>query len=362
MDPDRLYESPFTDFNPLGVEGLLSRPKLRNCSRCSAKSGPEPHDLSSTLISVGSLATCEKDRQTTPVKRSQYSCQSMPGQKIKTLSQFTERVREIRQDWSVKDHEELWFRGESREHSTALQPKLYRPPEGGERKPIKTLLEIEDDLFNEFQRCGLQLSDQRPEESEWDWDWYFLMQHHGAPTRLLDWSDGALIALHFALKNKKDGDSNDAFVYVMQPHRLRLYLLALEERKITIRQWKAYAKQNKFYEGREDEWEHAYLPASKEDLLRVKMPKAPLLLYFFHITRRIAAQRSRFIVFGTECDWLSKYSKKTGSSLKTITIEAKSVPAIRIELRDSGMTESVIYPDLDGLGREISQRWKIGDN
>ena len=90
------------------------------------------------------------------------------------------------------------------------------------------------------------------------------------------------------------------------------------------------------------------------------MPEAPLILYFSHITRRIAAQRSRFIVFGTEWDWLSKYSKKADSLLKTITIEieAKSVPAIRIELRDSGMTGSVIFPDLDGLGREISQRWE----
>jgi len=69
-------------------------------------------------------------------------------------------------------------------------------------------------LFNEFQRCGLQLYDQRPEESEWDW--YFLMQNHGAPTRLLDWSDGAPIALHFALKDKKQGDPQDAFVYVIE--------------------------------------------------------------------------------------------------------------------------------------------------
>jgi len=30
---------------------------------------------------------------------------------------------------------------------------------------------------------------------------------------------------------------------------------------------------------------------------------------------------------------------------------------IRYELRDAGVTESVIFPDLDGLGREIQQRW-----
>jgi hypothetical protein len=28
------------------------------------------------------------------------------------------------------------------------------------------------------------------------------------------------------------------------------------------------------------------------------------------------------------------------------------------ELRDSGVTESVIYPDLDGLGREMKQLWE----
>ena len=34
------------------------------------------------------------------------------------------------------------------------------------------------------------------------------------------------------------------------------------------------------------------------------------------------------------------------------------IPAIRTELRDGGITESVIFPDLDGLGREIHQLWE----
>jgi len=33
------------------------------------------------------------------------------------------------------------------------------------------------------------------------WDWYFPMQHFGAPTRLLDRTEGAVIALYFAVKD-----------------------------------------------------------------------------------------------------------------------------------------------------------------
>lgn len=278
----------------------------------------------------------------------------MANETIKSLSDFTKKVVEFRTRWRVSDDKELWFRGEDQDFGkTRLVPKLYRSEDG---VPIKVskLLKIEDQLCDEFSRLGAQLCEPKIDPEYEYWDWYFLMQHHGAVTRLLDWTDGALIALHFASKLRED-DESPRFVHLLAPDRLKDRMKTLHGE--TKRQWKAYIKKHPFYiyTDREDDWEHAYLPSDRKDLKELNVPRVPLLLDFPHITRRVGAQRSRFVVFGTDPFWLRERIGRTGFPLEVVVIDGKLIRNIRRELRDCGMTESVIFPDLDGVGREMSQ-------
>lgn len=277
--------------------------------------------------------------------------------KIRSLGDFIDRVRNLRQRWAHHDHRELWFRGESEKYETFLRPELYRPNSGVPLKPTADLLNIENDLYEDFKRRAVQLAGEDADSEYWHWDSYFLMQHHLAPTRLLDWSDGALIALHFALRGSSRAADKDPIIYVLQPYALKDRLLALPEVKVTRDNWTQYVRKHPGEKLSEDEWEDCYLPADETELTELGIPCAPLALDFPHITRRVAAQRSRFMVFGTDPDWLAETLHSPNSPISEIVIEGGASYRIRLELMDCGITESVIFPDLDGLGREIRQLW-----
>jgi FRG domain len=134
---------------------------------------------------------------------------------VRSLDEYVRTVAAIRSDWLDDPLNELWFRGEDEKHNeTTLWPELFRSS-----KPLADVLKVENSLFEEFKRCGIQYSDFDPED---DWNWYYIVQHHGGPTRLLDWSDGSLMAAHFATrsKSKMEDLSQGSVVYVLDPHWL----------------------------------------------------------------------------------------------------------------------------------------------
>src|SRR5258707_9400934 len=94
---------------------------------------------------------------------------------INCLGEFIDRISKIRRSWGLSRHRELWFRGESKHFGhTILRPELYRPLSAEvPLKPIDDLLVIENDLYKEFQRNAVNLSNEKTSSEDWDWDSYF---------------------------------------------------------------------------------------------------------------------------------------------------------------------------------------------
>ena len=126
----------------------------------------------------------DADRKRSPLPSG--VARDMTEEKIDSISAFLKEVRHARENWRLANKNELWFRGESRDHQeTLLRPELYRPRKSKALRNVEDLLDIEVDLHEEFQRCADQFRSEELDPIYWQWDTYFLLQHHGGATRLL---------------------------------------------------------------------------------------------------------------------------------------------------------------------------------
>jgi hypothetical protein len=262
--------------------------------------------------------------------------------RVQTLSEFVSAVATLRSQWfDEEDPWGPWFRGQQRD-SWGLLPKILRAY--GNYKRIKKD-RIEDEIREEFAARAPVLSD-APAAGINRWNWYFHMQHFGAPTRLLDWTEGAHIALYFAVRDNPE--YYDAAVWVLDPYELNRLVTGREE---------VIPPSEPDTADRDRRLVDPWLP---ERFARGTMiPDKPVAVYPTHITRRISTQRSCFTVHGSDPAGLDKLHGNRVQVLAKITIPSFRVRSIRKEFETQGIDEVTVFPDLDGLGRALCARWRL---
>ena len=115
--------------------------------------------------------------------------------------------------WSKHKDESTWaFRG-SRREAWKLETSLERYCKTIGRN-LCDAVEIEHVLIREFRRRYHQY-DIHPPRPEDDMGWMSIMQHHGAPTRLLDWTYSIYVAAYFALEHGCCPDDRGSAVWAI---------------------------------------------------------------------------------------------------------------------------------------------------
>jgi FRG domain len=257
-----------------------------------------------------------------------------------SIPKFLDVVTHLKDRWFQEQKNwGPWFRGHSNSN-WHLTPKLYR-----DAPPSRGIRVVEDEIRQEFLMRGPSLGRERPQNS---WEWYFLMQHYGAPTRLLDWTEGALIALYFAIRDNRDrkiADRTDATVWALDPWWLNEKVLGIKEVIPPGAATGMVAADAQKYK--------LWLPDRYEEEKELKK-ELPIAVYPTHFAQRISSQRSCFTIHGSHQLGFQRIFEGEHGHVARINIPVEALDGIEDCLLLAGVDELTVFPDLDGLGRYLT--------
>jgi hypothetical protein len=178
------------------------------------------------------------------------------------------------------------------------------------------------------------------------WHWLSLAQHHGLPTRLLDWTYSPLVALHFAT-GRPECAGLDGAVYAVNmeaaiallPERLRQALAKEGANSFTTAMLADVAPSLEGFDG---------------------MSAEPSLLFFEppSITERIVNQYALFSVMSSPVAGLDAWFAAHPSLCRKVVVPASLKDEIRDKLDQCNVTERVLFPGLDGLSRWLRRHYQ----
>jgi len=243
---------------------------------------------------------------------------------------------------------ESWFRGHDRVFNE-LTPKIFRSPDFEVHREFRPDIEME--FIEMFKRDAPTLAVGHWLPSDDDYlGWLYLMQHYGAPTRLLDWTKSALVALWFAVSksNKKDGE-----LWAMYPKGLN--------KNTVVGFGIPILGKNKAIDflAKEPYWRGPCEDLAKE--LNLQTPvKTPVAFEPKRVFPRMVAQSSTFTIHPRPTpDNTIPELLSTRKYLVRYVIPAAEKAQLKRSLIALGTTHVSLFPDFEGLSRKMIEDARI---
>lgn len=248
-------------------------------------------------------------------------CPRIESQRVSSLSDYLAILSSI-----LADDDRFWFRGH-RKLEWALTPSALRYKTLEERTRAK-------DLFRDFRRVAEIKLTRLPLPDE-HLKWLQLAQHHGIPTRLLDWTESATIALYFACAALGKEDT-DGIVFLFNPkHVSRL---------------KGTRDKTSLDAHLEPKLIQKYFDLDVRREGRSGLPTVairPILN-----SERLMVQRGVFTLHGSQQFDLDD---RQAPSLVAIPIVREAKRNLRIELGRTGIDEMTVFPELEHACRHLKR-------